>query len=191
MNTRTFVTLALVSFLTAPVFAGSAGNGSVYAGPAGHGPGRSIPRIGPAEAAELREHNRQVVDALSDCRKVAEEINERAATRYSKIVEPIGPKKDKFGDPMYTFYGPRAYVGTPSYVGPRYPASFERPGPALIPDQVDRSYLRGAAGAVYSPGMHTGGYLGVGASHSYFQSGMMMNPVSQAPSGTRAMENNH
>ena len=181
MNTRALAMMALVSILA----------GLLSAGPAGNGSARTAAKIGPAEAAELREHARNVIDAINDCRKVQDEIRQRANEGYSKLVEPIGPNKDRFGDPMYTFYGPRAYVGTPSYVGPRYAASFERPGPPLLPDSLDRSYSRGASGTVYSAGMHTGGYLGVGASHSYFQAGMMMNPVSQAPSGTRAMENNH
>lgn len=183
MKSTMLVAAALMAGLALPLCAGSEG-GTPCTG-SGHA------RITGAEAAEIREHARLVADAIRESHRIMEEVNEREATKYNKLTAPVGPVKDRFGDPMYTYYGPRAYVGTPLYSGPRYAASFDRPYPPLVPDAVNRSYARGAAGAVYSAGMHTGGYLGVGASHSYFQSGMMMNPVSQAPSGTRAMENNH
>jgi hypothetical protein len=53
-------------------------------------------------------------------------------------VRVIGREKDRFGDPMYVRYGPRAYAGTPDYIGPRYASSFEPVAPACAYESEPR-----------------------------------------------------
>lgn len=143
-----------------------------------------------AEVAELMDHYRGVTRSLELSQKNAKEACERSASKYDRLTTQLAITKDRHGDPMYSHYGPRAYAGSPNYVGPSYASSFMRSEAVTTTNSEARQYYRGA----YShPGLHATGdtRLGVGATHSYFQSGMMMSPGSQAPSGTRAMSNNH
>lgn len=109
--------------------------------------------------------------------------------RRSKVTA-VRPVQDKFGDPMYTFYGPLPVEkGTPMYDGPRYAASFDRGYAQPVPDGEYRGYLRGR----YSnPGSisHTDTVLGVAANNSYMQHGMQVAPGSMAASAARVMINN-
>lgn len=109
--------------------------------------------------------------------------------RASKVVA-VGPVQDRFGDPMYTAYGPLVpEPGTPEYDGPRYGASFARGYAQPVPDAEYRGYTRGRFS---QPGLisHTGNVLGTAASNMYMQAGMQVAPGSMAPSAARAMINN-
>lgn len=105
-------------------------------------------------------------------------------------VQAVRPVQDKFGDPMYTWYGPLpAEPGTPNYDGPRYGASFSRAYAQPVPSAEYRGYLRGR----YSqPGIisRTDTTLGVAANNSYMQHGMQVAPGSMYPSAARVMINN-
>lgn len=109
--------------------------------------------------------------------------------RKSKVVA-VQPVQDRFGDPMYTHYGPLPVSpGTPMYDGPRYAASFDRGYMVPMPDGNYRGYLRGR----YSqPGIisRTDVVLGTAANNSYMQHGMQVAPGSMAPSSARVMINN-
>src|SRR5690606_29017502 len=93
-------------------------------------------------------------------------------------VTVVRPVQDKYGDPMYTWYGPLPVEkGTPMYDGPRYAASFDRGYMEPVPDGQYRGYARGR----YSqPGLvsHTDISLGVAANNSYMQHGMQVAPGS-------------
>lgn len=112
-------------------------------------------------------------------------LDERAA----KVIA-VRPVQDRFGDPMYTWYGPLPVEkGTPMYDGPRYAASFDRGYLEPVPDGQYRGYARGR----YSqPGLvsHTDIILGTAANNSYMQHGMQVAPGSMAPSAARVMINN-
>lgn len=107
-----------------------------------------------------------------------------------KKVDVVRPVQDKFGDPMYTWYGPLPVEpGTPNYDGPRYGASFSRAYAQPVPSGEYRGYLRGR----YSqPGIisRTDTTLGVAANNSYMQHGMQVAPGSMYPSAARVMINN-
>lgn len=109
--------------------------------------------------------------------------------RKSKVIA-VQPVQDRFGDPMYTHYGPLPVrPGTPMYDGPRYAASFDRGYMIPMPDGNYRGYLRGR----YSqPGIisRTDVVLGTAANNSYMQHGMQVAPGSMAPSAARVMINN-
>jgi hypothetical protein len=142
------------------------------------------------------EKGREMV-AITQSRDAALAISNAAAhgavvrrleTVASKVYVP-GPVQDKYGDPMYTSWGPLPYHDTPLYDGPRYHASFERQTGPMIYDGQDRSYYRGAYShpKIVSPTDQT---LGAGASQSYIQSGMMAHPGSMPSSVSRVITNN-
>ncbi len=126
-------------------------------------------------------HNLEMQAALS----AQAAMEDRAAK-----VTVVRPVQDKFGDPMYTWYGPLPVEkGTPMYDGPRYAASFDRGYMEPMPDGEYRGYARGR----YSnPGLvsHTDTILGTAANNSYMQHGMQVAPGSMAPSAARVMINN-
>ncbi len=113
-----------------------------------------------------------------------------ALDEQAKKVSVVRPVQDKYGDPMYTWYGPLAVEpGTPMYDGPRYGASFDRGYMEPSPDGEYRGYARGR----YSqPGLvsHSGSSLGSAANNSYMQHGMQVSPGSMSPSAARVMINN-
>lgn len=116
------------------------------------------------------------------------EVRKEWARVNNRIFAP-GPYQDKYGDPMYTAYGPIVGADSPMYNGPRYVASFDRYAMLPVPDGNSRVYYRQA----YShPGLttRTDVSMGVGATQSYMQHGMMTHPGSMAPSAARAMTNN-
>lgn len=137
-------------------------------------------------ADELVQHTQSVTEALRISREEAAVAIDRERTKYDRLTVPIAPSHDRFGDPLYSHYGPRPYAGSPNYIGPAYTASFERSEGVIVPDGTYRGYYRG----VYShPTMHAKSDFGLreAATHSYFQSGMVYSPGSQAPQGDRAM----
>lgn len=110
--------------------------------------------------------------------------------KRAKKVTVVRPVQDKFGDPMYTWYGPLPVEkGTPFYDGPRYAASFDRGYEQPVPDSNYRGYARGRFS---QPGIisHTDTVLGVAANSSYMQHGMQTSPGSMYPSAARVMINN-
>lgn len=80
---------------------------------------------------QWRDYIRKGQQAVHDAYAKAMDAENQRRESVMRRVSVIRPQKDAFGDPMYTTYGPRAYVGTPNYVGPRYASSFERPGRSL------------------------------------------------------------
>ena len=109
--------------------------------------------------------------------------------RAAKVVA-VQPVQDKYGDPMYTWYGPLPVEpGTPMYDGPRYAASFDRGYAVPMPDGNYRGYARGR---FEQPGLisHTDVVLGTAANNMYMQHGMQVAPGSMAASAARAMINN-
>lgn len=135
-------------------------------------------------------HSREITRALKSITDKACAAAEHERTKYDRLTVAVTPVKDRFGDPMYTNYGPRAYAGTPAYTGPGYTASFERGESLLLPDSAFRGYYRQAFSNP-TVGAQTDIGLGVGANHMYFQSGMMYSPGSQEPSAARSIMNNH
>jgi hypothetical protein len=141
-------------------------------------------------AASTRAHIAGLQAGLYNLEARAALAAESALIERKKLVSVVKPVQDKFGDPMYTFYGPLPVEkGTPSYDGPRYAASFDRGYMQPMPDGEYRGYMRGR----YSqPGIisHTDTVLGVAANNSYMQHGMQVAPGSMAPSAARVMINN-
>src|SRR5690606_25267588 len=142
-------------------------------------------------AGELQAHYASRQAALSETFAGTADVVNTIASRRAARTAIYRPEKDRFGDPMYVAYGRRAYAGTPWYNGPAYVSSFEIE--PRIPDEV----LYGRAslywpGALSNPGYapRTDVTLGVGASHSFIQHGMVMDPGSVAPSYARPMQFN-
>jgi len=142
-------------------------------------------------AGELQVHYASRQAALAETFAQAEAVVNGIAARRAARTAIYRPEKDRFGDPMYVAYGRRAYAGTPWYSGPAYVSSFE------IEPQIPYEVLYGRAslywpGALSNPGYvpRTDMSLGVGASHSYMQHGMVMDPGSVAPSYARPMQFN-
>ncbi len=143
-----------------------------------------------ARAAELRSRIASRQAALAQDEAAAEAAAFEQADKNSKLVTVPAPTQDRFGDPMYAFWGPLPVrVGTPQYDGPRYAASFERVTMQTMPDGEYRGYARGAFS---NPGLtaQTDVTLGVGTNQSYLQQGMRIAPGSMAPSAARVMTNN-
>ncbi len=142
-------------------------------------------------AAELGQHyqSRQRALAMSEMDASAAVNYER--NKLNRLTFASPPAKDKYGDPMYTAYGPLPYTSSPDFIyhGPRYVASFDRFQMLPVPDSEYRGYYRQAFS---NPTLtaRTDTSLGIGASQSYFQSGMMVHPGSMAPSASRVMTNN-
>jgi len=142
-------------------------------------------------AEELGRHylSRQRALAMSEMDAAAAVQAERS--KSSTLVFAAPAFKDKFGDPMYTEYGPLPYTSSPDFVyhGPRYVASFDRFMMLPVPDGEYRGYYRQAFS---NPTLtyRTDTSPGIGASQSYFQHGMMVHPGSMAPSSARVMTNN-
>jgi hypothetical protein len=142
------------------------------------------------QSEELRKHyaSRQKALAVSEADAMAGVMRETRKLASLTTVAP--PAKDKYGDPMYGAYGPLPFSpGSPMYDGPRYAASFDRYMMLPMPDGTHRGYYRQAFS---NPGLtaRSDVSLGVGASQSYFTSGMMVHPGSMAPSAARVMTNN-
>lgn len=144
-----------------------------------------------AVAQQLGRHylGRQRALAMAEMDAAAAVEYERHKLNRLTFAAPAA--KDKYGDPMYTFYGPLPYTSSPEFVyhGPRYVASFDRFQMLPLPDGEYRGYYRQAFS---NPTLtaRTDTSLGIGASQSYFQSGMMVHPGSMAPSAARVMTNN-
>ena len=138
----------------------------------------------------LRAHYRGLQDVVEQNATVAQRAMDYEAGKYARQTVMAGPVQDRFGDPMYTAAGPRAYAGTPWYVGPRYTASFERGYKVPATDKNPHYYERGAD---YTPQVRASSDAGLrsGASHSYLQSGMLYAPGMMAPSGSRPAALNH
>lgn len=142
------------------------------------------------ETPEIVQHVRSVTQALKLTTEEACRAVEHEATKYERATDVAMPTRDRYGDPMYARYGARAYAGSPMYAGPAYTASFERYHNVMLPDSEYRGYYRERFSV---PGLsaRTDVSLAPGATHSYVQSGMLMNPASEAPSVYRPMMNNH
>lgn len=146
-----------------------------------------IRTLSPAE--EAIEHSAAVTQALRETCERAFETIAREQTKYARMTDVVRPVKDRFGDPMYTWYGSRPYAGSPCYSGPAYTASFERAEPPLLPDSEYRGYYRDAYSHPQAPS-RTDVVLPPGATHGNFQSGMYWSPASQSPYLQRPMINN-
>ena len=139
---------------------------------------------------DLKAHYRMQNEVVARNAAEAQAAIDHAAGKWARQTMMVGAVQDQFGDPMYTEAGPRAYAGTPHYVGPAYTASFERGYVVPGTDMRDRGHER----AVYARPQErsrTDAGLRAGATHSYLQSGMMRNPGSMAPSGSRPAALNH
>jgi hypothetical protein len=86
----------------------------------------------PCEPEELhwtpkawRKYMQKGQQVVHDAYAKAADIENQRREAMQRQISLIGPQKNQYGDPMYAAYGPRAYVGTPQYVGPRYASSFE------------------------------------------------------------------
>jgi len=145
---------------------------------------------GNGAASATRAHIAGLQAGLYQQEFAAASAAEAAMRERASKVDVVRPIQDKFGDPMYTWYGPLPVEkGTPMYDGPRYAASFDRAYAQPMPDQEYRGYARGR----YSqPGIisRTDTVLGVAANNSYMQHGMQVAPGSMAPSAARVMINN-
>ncbi|MEI7634867.1 MAG: hypothetical protein WCK47_11380 [bacterium] len=139
--------------------------------------------------AELQAHYARVTDALCEAQQQACDAITRVASKWDRQTVPVGIARDRYFDPIYASYGPRAYAGSPNYAGPPYAASFERSGPSGTASDSYRGYYRHASGAP-GVGARSGSLLSAGATHSRMQSGMAMNPGAAAPSAARVMNAN-
>lgn len=149
------------------------------------------PCVEPAlSVRDLKAHYRRQNEVVAHNAAAAQAAIDHAAGKWARQTMMVGAVQDQYGDPMYTVAGPRAYAGTPHYVGPAYTASFERG--YLVPgsDQHPRTYEH-AVHARPQERARTDVGLRPGATHSYLQSGMMYNPASMAPSGSRPAALNH
>lgn len=81
-------------------------------------------------ARDWREYMRKGQQAVRDAYQKARELEDQRRESILKKVSVIRWEKDAYGDPMYVRYGPRAYVGTPQYVGPAYASSFVARAPS-------------------------------------------------------------
>lgn len=147
-------------------------------------------RTAVSSAASVQARNAALTAGLHSLEAQAAHAAHAAMLERKSKVTVARPVQDKFGDPMYTFYGPLPVEkGTPMYDGPRYAASFDRGYMQPMPDGEHRGYLRGR----YSqPGIisRTDTILGTAANNSYMQHGMQVAPGSMAPSAARVMINN-
>lgn len=142
-----------------------------------------------AQAQELQQNLASKTKALTNAETAAASAAAAVMTKRANLVFAPGPSQDKYGDPMYTAYGPLVGTESPMYSGPRYIASFDRYAMLPIPDGEYRGYYRQAFSHP-GVGARTDVSLGVGASQMYLQSNMMYNPGSMAPSAARVMTNN-
>lgn len=142
-----------------------------------------------AVAEELQHNLAAKTRALHISESNAAAAAKAAMEKRANLVFAPPPTQDKYGDPMYTAYGPLVGTESPMYDGPRYIASFDRYAMLPIPDPEYRGYYRQAFS---NPTLtaRTDVSLGVGASQMYLQSNMMWNPGSMAPSAARVMTNN-
>lgn len=142
-----------------------------------------------AVAEELQRNLAAKTLALRNSESKAAAAAAEAMQKRANLVFAPPPTQDKYGDPMYTAYGPLVGTESPMYDGPRYVASFDRYAMLPIPDPKYRGYYRQAFS---NPTLtaRTDVSLGVGASQMYLQSNMMWNPGSLAPSAARVMINN-
>jgi hypothetical protein len=142
-----------------------------------------------AQAEELQRNLLSRQRALYQSEEAAASAAQAVMTKRANLVFAPGPYQDKYGDPMYTAYGPLVGTDSPLYDGPRYVASFDRYAMLPMPDGEYRGYYRQAFS---NPTLtaRTDTTLGVGASQMYLQSNMMWNPGSMSPSAARVMTNN-
>lgn len=147
-------------------------------------------RILRPSAGEVRRYSADAQAAHDEATLSIETTLDSVASRLSRKTVFAGIIQDEYGDPMYAYYGPRAYAGTPCYAGPAYDASFERPTGFYYQGNPDSTALRVPG---YRPAMAhpAGSVTQAGASQSYLQSGMMRSPGSMAPSGDRPASFNH
>lgn len=85
--------------------------------------------------------------AVRDAYRKVEEIENEQREALRRKVSVVPWEKDRYGDPMYVRYGPRAYEGTPQYVGPRYVSSFH----PRTPTYTFRTQPQVADPSVYVP----------------------------------------
>ena len=144
-----------------------------------------------ARTAELVSQYAELNRSLSQMEMAAALDAEAAMQARAKKVTYVKPIQDKYGDPMYTWYGPLVpEPGTPEYDGPSYGASFARNYLETVPHDQYRGYARGAQynqARVISKIDYS---LGTASSNMYMQSGMQVAPGSMSPSAARAMINN-
>lgn len=153
--------------------------------------GQAAGRTAPSpEVVEMRQHIAGLQAGLNKVELEAALAAQQALDARKKKVMAVRPVQDKYGDPMYAFYGPMVpEPGTPEYNGPRYAASFDRGYLDPVHDGKYRGYARGR----YShPGFisHTDVIMGVSANNSYMQHGMQVAPGSMYPSAARVIINN-
>lgn len=143
-----------------------------------------------ARGQEARQRVAELNAGLYQLEEQALGAANSAIQAQSAKVTVARPVQDKYGDPMYTYYGPMATApGTPNYDGPRYGASFSRPYAQPMHDGNYRGYARGAyekRGLINRSDVH----LGSATNASYLQQGMQVAPGMAASSYQRAMINN-
>lgn len=81
-------------------------------------------------ARDWREYMRKGQQTIRDAYQKVRELEDQRRESLLKKVSVIRWEKDAYGDPMYVRYGPRAYAGTPQYVGPAYASSFVARAPS-------------------------------------------------------------
>lgn len=150
----------------------------------------SLSSFGFADAQNLKEHYASRRAAWEATQVQTAVIVKDHVNRNAPKVAAVGPTQDKYGDPMYTWYGPLPVSpGTPNYQGPRYGESFSR---AYVQPVSDKTYRGYARGAFSNPGLTavTDQNLGVKANPAYYQHGMQTRPGYVYPSAARTMINN-
>ena len=152
----------------------------------------------PCEPEELRwtardwqKHFRQGQKAVHDAYAKVEDIEAQRRESFVSKVRVIEREKDEYGDPLYVRYGPRAYADTPCYGGPAYTASFEpRQVMSGTPTYRSLPQIIESSGYVPSAPARSDVLLKPGASFSYVQSGMRVNPGSERGSVSRPAAQN-
>lgn len=142
------------------------------------------------ETAQMLAHYADLKRGLDNLEMKAALDAQAALDARAAKVQAVRPVQDKYGDPMYTWYGPLVpEPGTPEYNGPAYGASFARGYVQPVAGGSYRGYVNGAFSNTRFIS-HTDITLGTAASNMYMQSGMQVAPGSMAPSAARAMINN-
>jgi hypothetical protein len=144
-----------------------------------------------AKGRQLTLHDLALQQSLAISENDAYAAVSSTIAAKKKLVVAVAPVQDKYGDPMYTYYGPLIpEPGTPEYDGPRYGASFSRGYLQPVPDAEYRGYARGAfSNPIVQAQTDVG--LGTGTNFSYLQQGMAEAPGMMPASPARVMINNH
>jgi len=139
---------------------------------------------------ELVLHNLALDQSLAMSENAAYGALSSSIEAHKKQVVAVAPVQDKYGDPMYIYYGPLVpEPGTPEYDGPRYGASFSRGYLQPVYDAEYRGYARGAfSNPIVQAQTDVG--LGTGTNFSYLQQGMVEAPGMMPASPARVMINN-